>query len=147
VGSQPLPRWARGPLSVSCRLGTPTYKFQVKTRSGRGLTRHHVPCSAGPCLLAEVGSEAVMCPVALDAASLIGRAPAPPRVPWLRTPPPCKGGLRCTTCPTTPDPSSLEGRALERRVSNGSGSCLPAGRVAVPPPHAQRFPMDRGPQA
>jgi hypothetical protein len=26
VGSQPPPRWARGPLSVPCRLGTPVYK-------------------------------------------------------------------------------------------------------------------------
>jgi hypothetical protein len=36
---------------------------------------HHMPCSTGPCLPVEVGSGAVMCPVALDLASLIGRAP------------------------------------------------------------------------
>jgi hypothetical protein len=30
TGSLPLPRWARGPLSVPWRPGTPAYKFQVK---------------------------------------------------------------------------------------------------------------------
>jgi hypothetical protein len=33
VGSQPLPRWAWGPLSIPCKSGTPTYKFQIKTMS------------------------------------------------------------------------------------------------------------------
>jgi hypothetical protein len=33
------------------------------------------------------------CPVAPDPASLLGRAPALPRAPLLRTPPPCSGGL------------------------------------------------------
>jgi hypothetical protein len=104
--------------------------------------RRHVSCSTGPCLPAEVGSGAATCPVALDLASLIGRAPAQPRVPWLwtRLParlgsgasrvlqlwilPPCKRGLRCTTCHTAPDPVSLQGRALERHVYRGSGSRL-----------------------
>jgi hypothetical protein len=32
AGSLPLPRWARVPLSVPCRSGTPAYKFQDKTK-------------------------------------------------------------------------------------------------------------------
>jgi hypothetical protein len=44
---------------------------------------HHVPCSTGPYLPAEVGSGAAMCPVASEPALLIGRTPASPCVPWL----------------------------------------------------------------
>jgi hypothetical protein len=83
-----------------------------------------VPCSTGSCLPVKVVSGAAMCPVASDLVFLIGSAPVSPRVSWLWTPPPCKGGLRCTTCPTTLDPVSLQGRAPERRVSYGSESCL-----------------------
>jgi hypothetical protein len=45
-----------------------------------------------PCLSAKVGSRAVMCPVVPDPASLIGRAPAPLCLQWLRTLPPCREG-------------------------------------------------------
>jgi hypothetical protein len=92
---------ARSQLSVPYRPGTPTYKLQVKTRSGACI-RAPPPCSTGPCLLAKV---------APDPTSLLGRAPAFPRVSRLRTPPsgralvpphvlrhrtppPCSGGLR-----------------------------------------------------
>jgi hypothetical protein len=37
---------------------------------------------------------------------------------------PSWGGLRCATCPTTPDLASLQGMVLKRRVSYSSGSCL-----------------------
>jgi hypothetical protein len=40
TGSHPLSRWAQGPLLVPYRSGTPTYKLQVKTRSG---TCTHMP--------------------------------------------------------------------------------------------------------
>jgi hypothetical protein len=124
----------------------------------------HVPCNTGACLPAKVSSGAAMCQMDLNLASLIGRAPTPSRVPWLRTLPACKVGLRCTTCPTASDPASLQGRASERcvscssgscllqgrapkrRVSYGSGSCLPTRRVSVPPLHTLRFSVDRGPQ-
>jgi hypothetical protein len=33
AGLLPLPRGARGPLSIPYRLGTPTYRHEVKTRS------------------------------------------------------------------------------------------------------------------
>jgi hypothetical protein len=105
---------------------------------GRAPTHHHVRCSTGPCLPAKVGSSTVTCPMAPNPAFLIGRAPAPPRVPWLRSPPPCKGGLPCATCLTAPDPASLQGRAPVRHVSCSSGSCLLAGEGSGLP-HVLRF--------
>jgi hypothetical protein len=86
-----------------------------------------VPYSTGPCLPTDVWSGASTCPVDLDPTSLIGRAPALPRVLWLRTPPPCKGGLRCTMCPTAPDLASLERWTPVRHVSYSSRSYLPTG--------------------
>jgi hypothetical protein len=69
-------------------------------------------------------------PAALDPTSLPMRASVLPRVTRLWTPPPCLGGLRCchvshgfgphfparegssgVMCPTTPDTTSLLGRA------------------------------------
>jgi hypothetical protein len=120
----------------------PTYKLQVKTWSGAwthapphalqhrtlppiqsGLWGCHVPSGSGSRLPDRKDSSATMCTVD----------------PY---PAPYKRWLRCTTCPTTSDPTSLEGRAPERHVSYGSRSCLPTGRVLVPPPHALRFPVD-----
>jgi hypothetical protein len=72
-------------LSVPCRLGTSTYKFQVKIKSGRATVRHHVFHSSGSCLSAEVGSGAATCPVALEPASLLRMALVSPRVSWLQT--------------------------------------------------------------
>jgi hypothetical protein len=43
TGSLPLLRWAQGPLSVPCTLGTPAYRLQVKIKSGACI---HVP----PCV-------------------------------------------------------------------------------------------------
>jgi hypothetical protein len=73
-------------------------------------------------------SQVAMCPVAPDLASLLGRAPTLPRVPWLQTPPPFSKGLRCchvshsfeprilaqegsgaATCSLVLDPASLRG--------------------------------------
>jgi hypothetical protein len=39
--------------------------------TGRASTRCHISCSFEPHLLAEVGSDAVMCPMALDLTSLL----------------------------------------------------------------------------
>jgi hypothetical protein len=75
------------------------------------------------------------------------RTPTLPRVPWLWTLPPCRGGLWCTTCHIALDPTSLQGRALERRVSHSSGSCLPSGRAPMLSPHAMKSPVGHGPQA
>jgi polyferredoxin len=89
------------------------------------------------------GLRCATCHTALDHASLQGRAPlrhvsyssrsclparegsGAPRVLQLRILPPCMGGLRCITCPTTPDPASLHERAPVCHMSYNSGSCLP----------------------
>jgi hypothetical protein len=99
-------------LSVPCRPGAPTYKLQDKTRSRtcihapppaiwlrtplpyRGeLRRCYVSSGSGPCLPAEVSSDAATCSVAPDLASWLRWAPAPPRVLRLRTSLPCWDGL------------------------------------------------------
>jgi hypothetical protein len=61
----------------------------------RGAVRRcHVLRSSQPHLPTWEGSSAAICPAALDLISIHGRAPALPRVPQLRTPPPYIGGLR-----------------------------------------------------
>jgi hypothetical protein len=57
-------------------------------------------------LWTEVGSGVAMCPIALDITSRLRWAPTLPRVLWLQTSPPGRGGLR--RC----------------HVSYGSGPCL-----------------------
>jgi hypothetical protein len=52
---------------------------------GRPTVCHHVSYSSGSCLPAEVGSGAATCSAALEPASLVKRALAPPCVPWVRT--------------------------------------------------------------
>jgi hypothetical protein len=150
TGLQPLSRWAWGPLSVPYRPCTLAYKLQVNTKSREcihappralqlwtlpsyqgGLRRCHVSHSTEPHLPIREGSSAAMWPMALDLASLLGRAPVLPRVLLLQTSPPSRGGLRCynvshgsgpclptgegssvATCPIAPDPTSLTRRAL-----------------------------------
>jgi hypothetical protein len=136
----------QAPLSAPCRLGTPNCKLQVKTRSGacthaspRALQHRTLPPSQGGLWGCHVFSG--------SGSSLPDRrAPTPPRVPWLQTPPPYKGGLRCTMCPKALDPASLQRRAPEHRVSYSFGSYLHIGRAPLPSPHAMRFHVDRGPQ-
>jgi hypothetical protein len=104
-----------------------------------GLRSCHVSIVSGSRLSNRKGSGAVTCTVALNHASLQGRAPVrhmsyrsgfclpvregsdAPSVLQLRILSPCKGGLRCATCPVARDPTSLHGRA------------------PVPPPHALGF--------
>jgi hypothetical protein len=78
-----------------------------------------VSSGSRPRLPDRKASDATMCAVAPDPASLHGRGSGAPRV--------LHGGLRCARCPTAPDPASLQGRALGCRVSYNSGSCLPVG--------------------
>jgi hypothetical protein len=52
-----------------------------------------------------------MCPGAPDPASLLERAPALPRVPWLQTCLPIGEGSGASTCPKILNPTSLLGRA------------------------------------
>jgi hypothetical protein len=90
-------------LSVPCRPGTLAYMLESKTSK----TYCHMPYRVVSCLPAQEGSNIITCPMAQDHASLLGRAPALPRVPWLWTLPPCSRGLQCC------------------HVSHDSGSCLP----------------------
>jgi hypothetical protein len=106
TGSQPLPRWVWGPVLVPCRPGTPTYKLQVKTRSGActhlppdvlqhrilppsqgGLQGYYMSSGTSSRLPDREGSDTTTCAVALDPL----------------------GGLRCAVCHTAPDPTSLHG--------------------------------------
>jgi hypothetical protein len=60
----------------------------------RGLRHRYTSRGSGPCLPAREGSGAVMCSMAPDSVSPLGRALAPPHIPRLWTPPPRSGGLR-----------------------------------------------------
>jgi hypothetical protein len=87
----------------------PYTSFKSRQRVGRASTCCHMPCSTRPCLPTKLGSGAAMCP-------------------WLRTPPPYWGGLRC------------------HRMSYSSGPCLLVGRVLALP-HILRSPVGHGSQA
>jgi hypothetical protein len=95
-----------------------------------GLRHCHVSHDFGCCLPAREGSNAAMYPMALDPASLLGRAPVLPHVLRLQILHPYSRGLRrchmshgcrsclparegsgTATCPAAPDPVSLLGRA------------------------------------
>jgi hypothetical protein len=106
MGSLPPARWARGPLSIPCRPGTPAYKLQVKTKSETcnhaspripqhwvlppmrgGLRGGHVSSGSRARIPYREGSGVGMYTVALDPL----------------------GGLRSVTCLKAPDPASLLG--------------------------------------
>jgi hypothetical protein len=113
AGSQPLQSWAWGPLSVTWRSGTPTYRLEVKTRRmtcrhtlpcilwlrtsplcQEELRRCHVSCDSEPYPPIKESSGATTCHAAPDLSSLPRRASVLPRDMWLRTSPSCQGGLR-----------------------------------------------------
>jgi hypothetical protein len=91
AGSQPLPGWARGPLSVPCGLGTPTYKLQVKTtapasRFGAAPGLPRVPAAPAPASRLGAAPGPPRAPVAPAPASRPGAAPGPPHVTWAPAP-------------------------------------------------------------
>jgi hypothetical protein len=95
-------------LSTPYRPGTP-YASSKLRQEARCVTTHcRVSSGTGPCCPIREGSSTATRLATLDPASLLGRAPVLPRVPWLRIPPPRSGGLRC------------------HNVSRGFGSRLPA---------------------
>jgi hypothetical protein len=102
TGSPPLLRWARGPLSVPCRPGTPAYKFQVKTKG----ETHVINLSMNRTARGSSGVAA--CPVAPAPTAQPGAALGSPRVLRLQLPLPGLGQLR------------------GHHVSCGSSSCCPA---------------------
>jgi hypothetical protein len=67
----------------------------------RGLRCCNVPYSSEPRLPAREVSGTTTCPANLDSTSLLGRAPALSRAPWLRTLPPYSGGLQHCHVPQT----------------------------------------------
>jgi hypothetical protein len=111
VGSHPLPRWARGPLSVPCRSGTLAYKLQVQDKE-QDVLPHFPQLWTLPPPPTWEGYGATTCSVASDAASLLGRALMLPRVPRFRPCLPARKGSGAATCPTASDPASLLGMAL-----------------------------------
>jgi hypothetical protein len=71
----------------------------------------HMSRSSELCLPVEEGSGVITCPVALDLASILRRAPVPPHVPQLRTRLPTNEGSGVVMCPIALDPTSLLRRA------------------------------------
>jgi hypothetical protein len=69
--------------------------------------RCHVSCSFVPHLPVEVGSGVATCPAAPDLASLLRWAPVSPRVPQLRTSPPCWSELQQCHVPHSLGPCLL----------------------------------------
>jgi hypothetical protein len=137
------------PLSGICGCRYPVNRVPphtgFKTRQGAGgaTTRCHMSRSLGPRLPTK-GSGVATCPAAPNLASLSRTAPVLPHVPWLRTSPPCQGGLRychvshgsgpclpvkegssAATCPVAPDLASLLRRAPVL-------SCVPRLRTSPP---------------
>jgi hypothetical protein len=101
-----LPRWA--PV-LSCVL-----RLRTLPPCRDGLRRCHMCYGSEPCLPAKMGSGAAICPTTpnptsllrwaltlsrvprpSDLASLLRRAPALPRILWLRDSLPCQGRLQC----------------------------------------------------
>jgi hypothetical protein len=109
-----------------------------------GLWCCHVSYGSGSCQLAQEGSGAATCLMALGLASLPRRALALPRVPWLWTLPPCGEGSSAAMCLVVscgPRVSSIKkGLAgLAMWVS----SCVPKARscVSVAPAPKQLWPV------
>jgi hypothetical protein len=106
VGSLPLSRWARGPLSVPCRPGTPRTSSKSKRRARRALKHAHVSitsgyatrhgqlrcrhnfCDTSSRLLARGSSGATTCSVAPAPKSRHRAAQVLPHIPWRQLPPP-----------------------------------------------------------
>jgi hypothetical protein len=92
--------WTLPPCSGGLRRCHASYssKHYLPTKASFGAATcpsalNPASLNSGPRLPAQEGSDAATCPSAPDPASLLGRAPALPRVPWLRILPLCSGGL------------------------------------------------------
>jgi hypothetical protein len=88
------PRWALASSRVQW--------FQILPPCSRGLRRCYMSRGSGPRLPAREGSGAATCTMAPNPASLLGRAPTPPRVPRHRTLPPYREGSGAVTRPLVP---------------------------------------------
>jgi hypothetical protein len=95
AGSQPLLRWAWGPLSVPYIPGTPAYRLQVKTKDKA--CAHVLPRATAalePASLPREGFGIATCLKALDPTPPPRGAPMLSCVLRLRTPPHHPGGLQ-----------------------------------------------------
>jgi hypothetical protein len=80
-----------------------------------GLRPCHVSSGFEPHLPAREGSGAAMCTMALDPASLLGRALEPPRGQRLRTLPPCREGSSAATHPAIP--CGLRASSIKKNIA------------------------------
>jgi hypothetical protein len=111
AGSLPLQRWARRPLSVCSRPGTPAYMLQAKTKGK--VCIHGLPCAnmvPEPTSMLREGFCATTCPS-------------------LWTPPLCLGGLQhChTSLSTGPHLAANEGPDTDTRPSTPDRTRLNGG--------------------
>jgi hypothetical protein len=107
-------------LSVSCRSDTPIYSLKSRQVAERVSTHCHVSYGSRPCLPAEVSSGAAMCPMPSDLTSRLRWVLTLPRVIWLRTLPPDRGGLR--RCHVSHD--SLWAVGLKHKEKSSSPTCV-----------------------
>jgi hypothetical protein len=94
VGSQPLPRWARGHYRYPMDRVPPRTCFKLRQRAKHAPTRCHMPPqlrNLPPCLV---------------------RAPVLPPVSGLRSPHLCLGGVCAASCPKSSDLAPLPMRGL-----------------------------------
>jgi hypothetical protein len=102
-------------VSVSCRLDIPTYKFQVKIRSGA--CTHAPPHALQHRTLPPSRGGLRGCHMFNDSGSRL----------------PDRNGSGAATCTVAPDPASLQGRAPVRQVSYNLRSYLPTGEGSGAP--------------
>jgi hypothetical protein len=130
AGSQPLPTWARGPLSVPYKPDTLTYRLQAGKGQGMCPRATTCPVASEPASLLREGSDVVMCPKALDPVSRPRKALVLPRVTRLQTPPHHPGELQHyhASLGTGPRLSTSEGSSADTCPS--TSDCAPPQRWA-----------------
>jgi hypothetical protein len=109
-----------------------------------GLWCYHVSYGSKPCQLAQEGSGAATCLMALGLASLSRRALALPRVTWLWTLPPCGEGSSAATCPVVscgPWVSSIKKDLAGLAMWLSSCVSKACSRVSVAPTPEQLWPI------
>jgi hypothetical protein len=122
--SQPFLRWPEGHCQYPVDQVPPRTSFKPRQRAECASTCCHASHGSRSHIPTDEGSGAATRPAAPDPASPQRMAPVLPCVPWLHSPPPCSGGLRCC------------------HASRGSGARLPTqeGTDAAMRPTVHRGP-------